>query len=73
MDKKELHLVFIDFEKTSHKMPTKILWKILEKKVVRIVYIQAINIYVCEGTRTSVRMYDGDINDYSIIIGLHQG
>lgn len=49
----------------------KILWKILEKKEMRIAYIRVIqNIY--EGVSTSVRVQGGETYDFSITIGLHQ-
>lgn len=38
----KLHLIFIDSEKACDKMHRKILWKVLEKKGVRIAYIQTI-------------------------------
>jgi len=36
MDKKDLHLVFIDFENTYDRLPREIMWQALEKKRVRI-------------------------------------
>jgi hypothetical protein len=49
-----------------------ILWKALEKRGVRIAYIQAIK-DMYKGASTSVRMHGGATIDFPITIGLHQG
>lgn len=48
------------------------MWKALEKKGVRIAYIRDIQ-DIHEGISTSLRIQDGEANDFPIIIGLHQG
>lgn len=42
MDKKDVHLVFIDLEKLYDRVPKEILCKVLEKNFFRIACIQAI-------------------------------
>lgn len=43
MDKRDLQLIIIDFDKAYGRVPRQILWKALEKKGIRIAYIRAIN------------------------------
>jgi len=71
-DKKvDLHMVFIDLEKTYDRVPREVLWRCLDKKGVAPVYIQVTkDIY--EGRRTSVRMLGGVTNDFFVGRGLHQ-
>lgn len=42
MDQQDLHLIFIDLEKTYYRVSREILWKLLEKKGIHIAYIQVI-------------------------------
>src|SRR4051812_6815371 len=70
--KKDPHMVFIDLEKAYDKIPWNVMWWALEKHKVPTNYINLIkDIY--DNVVTSVRTSDGDIDDFPIKIGLHQG
>jgi hypothetical protein len=70
--KKGLHMVFIDLEKTYNKVPRNIMWWALQKHKVSIKYITLIK-DMYDNVVTSVRTSDRDTNDFPINIGLHQG
>lgn len=42
MDQQDLHLIFTDLKNAYDRVPKEILWKALEKKEIRIVYIRVI-------------------------------
>jgi hypothetical protein len=70
--KKDLHIIFIDLEKSYDKVPRNIMWWALQKHKVSSKYIILIkDIY--DNVVISVRTSDGDTNDFSINIGLYQG
>jgi hypothetical protein len=65
-------MVFIDLEKTYDKVPRNIMWWALQKYKVSIKYITLIK-DMYDNIVTNVRTSEGDTNDFSINIGLHQG
>ena len=70
--KRNLHMVFIDLEKTYDKVQREILWWTLMKKGVPIKYIHIIK-DMYDRVVTNVRICGGITSDFSITIGLHQG
>jgi serine protease inhibitor len=67
--KKDMHMVFIDLEKTYDKVPSNIMWWAMQKYKVSTKYINLIkDIY--DNVVTSVRTSDRDTNDFPINIGL---
>jgi hypothetical protein len=71
-EKKDLHMVFIDLEKAYDKVPRDVMWWALEKHNVLTKYITLIK-DMYKDAMTCVRTCDGDISDFPIKIGLHQG
>jgi hypothetical protein len=70
LQKKDLHMVFIDLKKAYNKVPRNVMWWALQKHKVSTKYITLIkNMY--DNVVTSVRTSDGDTNDFPINIGLH--
>jgi hypothetical protein len=69
--KKDLHKIFIDLEKAYDKVPRNVMWWTLQKHKVSTKYITLIK-DMYGNVMTSDRTSDGDTNDFSINIGLHQ-
>src|SRR4029450_2942072 len=70
--KRDLHIIFIDLEKAYDRVPRDLIWRVLEKKGVTKGYIDTIK-DMYDGCGTIVRTPVGEISDFSIIVGLHQG
>jgi hypothetical protein len=70
--KKDMHVIFIDMEKAYDKLARNVMWWTLQKHKVSSKYIILIN-DMYDNVVTSVRTSDGDTNDFSINVGLHQG
>ena len=69
---KDLHMVFIDLEKAYDKIPRNIIWWALDKHKVSTKYVGLIK-DMYNNVETRVRTSDGDTDNFSIRIGLHQG
>jgi hypothetical protein len=64
-------MIFIDMEKAYDKVPKNAMWWALQKYKVSSKYITLIK-DMYDNVVTSVRTSDGDTNNFSINIGLHQ-
>ncbi|GJW91832.1 retrovirus-related pol polyprotein LINE-1 [Tanacetum coccineum] len=69
---KDLHLAFLDLEKTYDSVPRELIWKTLSDKGTLTRYIKVIqDIY--KGARTCVRTPTRNTEYFPIDVGLHQG
>ena len=72
-DKKQnLHMIFIDLEKAYDRVDRDVRWRVLEKRGVRVGYIESIK-DMYENVTTCVRTPVGISGEFPITIGLHQG
>jgi hypothetical protein len=69
--KKGMHMIFIDLEKVYDKVPRNVMWWALQKHKVSSKYNTLIK-DMYDNIVTSVRISDGDTNDFPNNIGLHQ-
>jgi Reverse transcriptase (RNA-dependent DNA polymerase) len=70
--KKDLHMIFIDLEKSYDKIPRNIIWWALKRKLVPTKYVTLIKDMYTNDV-TCVRACDGESDTFPIKIGLHQG
>ncbi|KAL3527949.1 hypothetical protein ACH5RR_012605 [Cinchona calisaya] len=63
---------FIDLEKAHDRVPREVMWRVLEKRGVRVAYIESIK-EMYKDVVTSVRTPEGLTREFPINIGLHQG
>ncbi|KAK9713818.1 hypothetical protein RND81_06G053100 [Saponaria officinalis] len=70
--KKDLHMVFINLEKTYDRVPRDVLWWVLARKGVPRKYIDLIRDMYKEAS-ASVRTNVGRTEEFPITIGVHQG
>jgi hypothetical protein len=70
--KKDFHMFFINLEKAYDKIPRNLMWWAFYKHKVPTKYVTLIK-DMYDKVVNSVRTTDGDINVFSINVGLHQG
>ena len=69
---KELHIVFVDLEKSYDRVPREIIWWSIRKKRVPEAYIKIIQ-DMYEDCQTQVMTMEGNTEYFNVKVGLHQG
>ena len=69
---KELHVVFVDFEKAYDRVPRELIWWSLRKKRVLEAYIKTIQ-DMYEDCQTQVTKREGNTEYFNVKVGLRQG
>ena len=72
MSKRDLYMVFINFEKAYNRIPKDVLWWALNNKGFPFKYVSIIR-DMYEGVVTTVRTCGGLTDEFPITIGVHQG
>ncbi|GMP39842.1 hypothetical protein CsSME_00010528 [Camellia sinensis var. sinensis] len=70
--KRDIHMIFIDHEKTYDRVPRDIIWWVLEKEGVTKRYINVIR-DMYEGVVTTIRSSTREMSEFSNSTRLHQG
>ena len=70
---KDLHIVFIDLEKAHDRVPSEVMWWVLEKKGVPLKYIKFTKEMYDEVVSSVREQVRGILSEFPITIGLHQG
>ncbi|KAK3559246.1 hypothetical protein QTP86_008514 [Hemibagrus guttatus] len=69
---RELHCVFVDFEKAYDRVPREELWYCMRKSGVAEKYVRVVQ-DMYERSRTVVRCAVGQTEEFNVEVGLHQG
>ena len=72
LEKKYLHMVFINLENAYDKLAREVLWWTMTKKDIPKIYI-TIEQDMCREVKIQVRTCGGTVEDSPFTIGLHQG
>ena len=72
LQKKDMHLVFLDLEKAYDKIPREVLWWTMAKKNIPCKYIDIIK-DMYDGVSAIVRTNVGRTEEFPITMGVHQG
>ncbi|KAL6527094.1 hypothetical protein OROGR_016184 [Orobanche gracilis] len=70
--RRDLHMVFIDLEKTYDSISRDVIWRSVEEKRVSLQYVRVIQDMYSQ-VKTCVRTPVGDTQFFPVEIGLHQG